>query len=306
MEISGHKINNWWIIGGGGAAVAVWYFYKNASNNSSTSSSSDSATSASSTDPVTGLPYSEDNQIDPLTGMTYLQEAQEYGSVSAAESEVSEDGYTAEGGYGADEYGAVDSGYPTLYEGDTSTNDTTSFSTNAAWAQAVTSGLASLGYSSTSISAALGLFFAGLPLSAADASIVEAAEAEYGPPPQGTYNIIPEPSTGSGTGTTGTGTGTGTTTEKPGGVTDITVEAKNGTATVSWRPPQYDSKAGEATTYNVGISPAPKGGASGSHDIGSRTSYKISGIQKGTTYKVTVSAANSAGTGPSETHSFKE
>ena len=197
MEIGGKNISNWWIIGGGAAAVVVYYVYKNAKNNSSAESSGTSE-SASSIDPVTGLPYSEDNQVDPATGMTYLQEAEEYGSVQAAEQEVT----SGSAYYGDTGSGAVDSGYPTYYPESygTSTPSATSYSTNAQWAQAVTSGLVALGYSSTDVTTALGLFFAQHPLGSGSdgvsyASIIEAAEAEYGSPPQGTYQIIPEPST---------------------------------------------------------------------------------------------------------------
>jgi hypothetical protein len=58
------------------------YMYKR----SSSASTSASTTASTGIDPVTGLPYSEDQTVDPLTGMTYLAEAQEYGSVSAAEA----------------------------------------------------------------------------------------------------------------------------------------------------------------------------------------------------------------------------
>lgn len=364
MDIAGHKINNWWIVGGGAGAVVVYYVYRNASNKSAAASST--ASDSSEIDPVTGLPYSEDDEVDPLTGMEYLTEAQEYGSVQAAEEAVSENG-TSEEDLASDE-GDV---YPEDYSSDsTSTGQT--YTTNAQWAQAVTSGLTSLGYSATSISAALGLYFAGSAESAADVSIVQAALAEYGPPPEGTYNIIPEPNTGSSPGSGSTGstvtvpsvtgervedanaalkaaglTSTlsetraagvayyvnsqtpaagasvasgsnvdlGITTTKPGGSTGTTpphVVAKpaaptllaiaysnSGTITASWKA------VSGAASYNFGISPAPRDGSAASHNIGSRTSYDVGDLVKGKTYKVTVSATNSAGTGPSATKSFK-
>jgi Fibronectin type III domain len=82
MELAGKKIPKWAVIGGAGAVVAGGiYAYKRSSN-----SSSSSASTATGIDPVTGLPYSEDQTTDPVTGQTYLSEAQEYGSVSAAEA----------------------------------------------------------------------------------------------------------------------------------------------------------------------------------------------------------------------------
>lgn len=205
MELGGHKINNWWLIGGAAGVVGLWYWYqKSAASNTAAAASASSSTT--SIDPVTGLPYSEDSTVDPITGMTYLTEAQQYGSVQAAEEEItSGSAYYGDTGTGS----AIDSGYPTesYYSpgyGD-STPSSQSYSSNAAWAQAATSGLVALGYSSQDVSTALGAFFAQLPLGSGSdgvsyASIIQAAEAEYGPPPQGTYSIIPEPSTS----TTGT------------------------------------------------------------------------------------------------------
>jgi hypothetical protein len=212
MKIAGHEINNWWLIGGGGGLVLVIYLYKRGS--SSSNSSTTAANSASAIDPVTGLPYSEDSQIDPLTGMTYLAEAQEYGSVSAAEAAVSS-GSAYGSSYGADNGYSGTAGYPTLNATGGTTVNGTSYATNAAWSQAVTTGLVGLGYSAADVSAALGLFFAGQPLGVAPdgvsyATIVQAAEAEFGLPPQGTYQIIAAPTGSTGAGTTGGGSTTGT------------------------------------------------------------------------------------------------
>jgi hypothetical protein len=205
----------------GGVGVAGVGGYLVFRHHEASSASSSSAASPDSTDPVTGLPYSEDDEIDPATGLTYLAEAQEYGSVAAAEAQAS--GAAAAGD---DAYSGT-AGYPTTNVGG-STTTSGSYATNSAWAQAVTAGLTELGYSAADVAAALGLFFAQQPLgSGADgvsyASIIQAAEAEYGPPPQGTYSIIAEPSSGSGGsgsgGTTGTGGGTGTTGGTGGGTT---------------------------------------------------------------------------------------
>lgn len=197
--IAGKKISNWWLIGGGVGLVAVIYLYKKGSLGGGGSSGS------SAIDPVTGLPVSQDNQVDPVTGLTYLAEAQQYGSVQAAEQMVtSGSGYLGSGAG----TGAIDSGFPT-YAGGSAGGTAVGgqlFATNAAWAQAVTAGLVQLGYASTDVSAALGLYFAGQPLPANYATIVQAGVAEFGPPPVGTFQIIPEPSSGGGTGG-GNGTG---------------------------------------------------------------------------------------------------
>jgi hypothetical protein len=207
-------------IGLGAAGVvgvgAIWYWRK---KSAAAASSSSSSTDPNAIDPLTGLPYSQDQQTDPLTGLTYLGEAQQYGSVAAAEAAfsggTSGSGYSAVGG-GA--YGGT-AGYPTSNVG--GTGSTGGYATNAQWAQAVTAGLTGLGYSATDVAAALGLFFAGQQLTTgADgvsyASIIQAAEAEFGPPPQGTYSIISAPSSGGPVGTS-TGSGSSSSTSSSGG-----------------------------------------------------------------------------------------
>jgi hypothetical protein len=202
MNIGGKKINTWYVVGGGVGLVLVIYLYKR-------SASSSSAAGSSAIDPVTGLPASEDSTIDPATGMTYLAEAQQYGSVAAAEAAVS--GQYSATGQTPGGSSVLDSGFPT-FVGNSSATTGNSYSSNAQWAQAVTAGLTQLGYSSTDIAAALGLYFQGMPLtSGADGvsylSIVQAAVAEFDAPPVGTFPITGPPSSGGGVGSTGSGTG---------------------------------------------------------------------------------------------------
>lgn len=194
MKIGGKEINNWYIVGGAAGVVVVLYLYKKSA--SSSSSSSTAASNPNAIDPITGMPYSQDSTIDPITGSSYLQEAQTYGSVQAAEAEVTS-GSAYYGQTGSPSSG-VTSGFPTISGVSSGTPSVQSFSSNAQWAQAVTSGLVALGYQSQDVATALGLFFAQRPLGSASdgtsyASIIQAAEAEYGPPPQGTYSILPEP-----------------------------------------------------------------------------------------------------------------
>lgn len=300
VTIFGHQFSPAELGGVGvGAAVltyAVWKQHKT----SAAAAAATTATAATAIDPVTGLPYSEDSEIDPLTGQSYLAEAQEYGSVTAAEDSTADESAIDYSQADTSDYGPA---------GETSTTSTgvvaQTYASNAAWAQAVEAGLTDVGYTSTDIAAALGLYLASLPLGTAPdgtsyATIVEAAIAEYNPPPVGTYQIIMAPATGS----TGSGGGGGATppvvvakpAAAPGG---LETSQSGATATASWKP------VAGATSYNFGISPAPKGGTAGSHNIGERTSYNVAGMVKGTTYKVTVSAENSGGTGPAATHSFK-
>lgn len=226
MKIGGKTISNWWLIGGAGGLAVVLYLYKRSSGGGSSSPGS------SAVDPVTGLPYSQDQQVDPATGMTYAAEAAEYGSVSAAEAAVSSG--SAYGLSGGDSGYAGTAGYPTENVTPGSSAGST-YATNAAWAQAVQAGLAGLGYDAQTVASALGLFLAGSPLSADQAQIIQAAEAEFGPPPQGTYSIIAEPSAGTGgagsggtpvitgTGSGGTGAGGGKITTAPAGFRVVSV-----------------------------------------------------------------------------------
>ena len=272
MDIAGHKINNWVIIAGGGGVVLLYVLYRNASKSAAATQSA----STSTIDPLTGLPTSQDNQIDPSTGMTYLQEAQEYGSVSAAEAAVSSgSAYAAgTGGY----YGAEDAGYPTSTSNVGTSVAIQSYATNAAWSQAVTAGLAGLGYNSEDIASALGLFFAQHPLGTASdgvsyASIIQAAEAEYGPPPQGTYSIIPEPTTSGATGTTTGGTTTSGTFALPSGRSDTPYSTY---VDLGWTA----VKGAQFYHYQV----LTASGSSVSDQMTTATSARVSGLKPSTSY----------------------
>jgi hypothetical protein len=133
-------------------------------------------------DPLTNLPYSQDNVIDPATNESYLQEAQQYGSVQAAEASVGAFGGTVSSGSGF----PVQPASPGL-DGSTQaapgSQGSTNYTDDEAWAQAATAGLASIGYSSTDVATALGAYLAGEQLTTAQAQLVHTALAEY-PIPQ--------------------------------------------------------------------------------------------------------------------------
>jgi hypothetical protein len=142
---------------------------------------------------VTGLPYSQDQTIDPLTGEAYLTEAQQYGSVSAAEQALSGSGSGY--GYGAGVgYNSYSTGTPTT--GTTTTEvASTGYTTNAQWVAAATAGLEALGYSASDVNSALAAYLANLPETATQAGITQTAINEYGPPPVGSYTIVMASST---------------------------------------------------------------------------------------------------------------
>lgn len=197
VTIGGRKFPKWGVYasvaGGIGVVGYVYYKHKQTAAASATTSAATSATANSGIDPVTGLPYSEDNQADPLTGLTYLQEAEEYGSVSAAESAMqSANDYSAydTGLYGYGDTGTIEE---VPYSDVSGTETGTNYTSNAQWAQAVEAGLTDIGYSSTDISAALGRYLANLSLTSTQAQIVYAALAEYGNPPTGSFQVILQP-----------------------------------------------------------------------------------------------------------------
>jgi hypothetical protein len=158
-----------------------------------TSGGSASASNAANTgiDPATGYPYgsSEDeaalaaqssdtsgsgSDIDPATGYAYGSEQDE--EALAAQS------------------GSADS----IDYGSSAITGTTSFTTNSEWAQQCEQVVPPLINSTTAqsdVAAAIGRFLAGLSLTEEQAQIIQVCESEEGPPPVGTFAIIPAPAT---------------------------------------------------------------------------------------------------------------
>lgn len=174
LQIAGKKIPKWALWAGAGGVVLAGLFYFKEKKASAAASSS---TNSSAIDPVTGLPYSEDNTVDPLTGLTYLAEAEQYGSVSAAEA-----------AYAGNSSAAIDSGasgsaygYPTIGTGFGTT--TTVYTSNSQWGQSAIAVLESLGYSSSEATTAIAAYLAGMTLTSSQSQLVQLATAEIGPPP---------------------------------------------------------------------------------------------------------------------------
>ncbi len=240
MEVGGKRIPKWAAYGGIGVAVVGGILYVRHKNGGGSAGQNQNAT-----DPVTGLPYSMDNQVDPATGMTYLAEAQQYGSVSAAQAAISA-GYGGVSGAG---YGYSGLGYGSPASGGYSysaTGTASTYATNADWAQAVTAQLPSItGDSQSDCAAAIAGYLAGLPLTAQQAQDVQVALAEFGPPPVGSFSIVTQ---GSGSGPTSTGSpgtetppptdsgGGGGRLSAPSGV-HLTIDGKTGVR-LQWTPVQ--------------------------------------------------------------------
>lgn len=174
-----------------------------------------------------------------------------------------------------------------------------SFTNNAQWAQAALQYFIQNEPSAdpTAISNALGLYVNGQPVTADQQQIIEQAIAFEGMPPVGgTNGYPPSIKTAPGGGAPPLPTGS-----KPNAPTDLTISAKSaGAITAQWKP------GTNATSYSIDITPAPKGGSGAAHNIGARTSYNISGLQKGKTYTITVVAVNNAGNSNPVSASHKE
>lgn len=298
------------------ALLAAILYWKHAA--SSSSSSKSSAADPNAIDPLTGLPFAQDQTADPVTGLTYLGEAQQYGSVAAAEAAfsgaTSGQGYSA--GYGASSGGTA--GYPTSNVGGSTTPN--GYSSNAQWSQAVTAGLAQLGYDPQAIGAALGAFFAQMQLTSDQAAIVQAAEAEFGPPPQGTYAIVTAPSSGSpggsgsgGTTSGGPGPAGGGTTPPPakgGPITATpvglhTTQVSANSAQVAWTAPHVPAGQGPLTGYTVEAYDAGGHVVNGPFTVDPGQLYaNIGQLKPKTTYHVNVWADPARNGGPHATVSF--
>src|SRR5487761_168045 len=210
------------VAGGLGVAGFAIYDYKKNKTSATTAGNASASSAAMVTDPTTGQTYSATAE-DPETGITYEQEIDMYGSVAAAEESLA----GGSNGFGLSSLPANNALVQETPFDVTTGTTAEGYSTNAAWAQAVETGLTQIGYSSTDVATALGYYFAGRALTSDQQTIIYDALAEYGPPPSGSYQVIAAPNTVS---STGTSSSTGTASVSGGHV----VSANNNDATVAW------------------------------------------------------------------------
>lgn len=168
-----------YLIGGAlGVGVVGWIYLHN-------KSSAAQAAATASTDPST--------EIDPATGFPYGS-AQDEAALSTESASLQDTGTSAT-------YTPINTSAAAVQ-------------TNAAWAQAAQAMLVAIGYDPETVAGALGAYLGGIPLTPTQVTIVQAALAEEGPPPVGSFSIIQSPGSPvigpgpGGGGTTGTGTGT--------------------------------------------------------------------------------------------------
>lgn len=292
----------------GGSGLAIWFAYKQHKDAASSSAN------PSAIDPVTGLPYSQDDQIDPLTGLAYLAEAQEYGSVQAAEQAVAAE--SADDLSSAGDSGLTGSSTGVSTGSGTVTDVPTSgYSTNAQWAAAVQAGLVDIGYSAADVAAALGAYLGSLPETAAQAGIVNTALAEYGPPPVGSFTVIlatttPPVSTGNpAPPVNGTPPSSGpVTTSKPITVTPVNLHTTQVSATsvgVGWTAPTIPSGQGPLTGYTAEVYEASGASEGSSWTVPATQLYaNAGGLKSKTAYHLNVWCEPAQTGGPHASVSF--
>jgi hypothetical protein len=143
-----------------------------------------SAASTTATDPTANTNYQDPNAIDPNTGLTYGEEA-----AGIQSGDLS--GYGTPYGDTSGLIGYDSQGNP-IYADTVGYGPSPSFTTNGNWAQAAESYLVSTtGADAGTVSAALGTYIAGQPLTSAQATIVRSAQAFFGTPPQSGSNGYP-------------------------------------------------------------------------------------------------------------------
>lgn len=186
-------------------------------------------------DPLTSLPYADDSAVDPVTEQQYLAEAEQYGSVAAAEAAVSAYGQSTATGSGI----GVNPASPPSTGSVNTTVGGSIYTSNSAWAQAVQAGLSAVSgsaqYDGTDIGEAIGAYLQGMPLDPQQQKVVSTAIAEYGKPPVGDFQIIPG-------GTTPTGTTTTT------GANSVLINIHDGTG--HWQAATFPNAAAVTTFLN--------------------------------------------------------
>jgi Fibronectin type III domain len=248
---------------GVGGAVVVFMVYRSYSKAKAASASASTATDPNATDP--------NANIDPTTGYPYGS-VQDTSALASGVGAGAGTGYDPNAGY----YNPVPTG--------------SSPASNAAWSQYVEQQLTSIGYDPQAVSAAIGRYLANLPLTPDQATIVQVALAEAGPPPQGSYSIITSGSSapaGSGSGGGSGGTSVGSSAHAPAAPAWVREQWVNRTQTnVHWAP------SPGASSYEVRVTYQSR--AVQVHETAGQN-YTITGLTPNHTYGVHVIAKNSAG-----------
>lgn len=223
------KLPAWFVLGGIGVVLVLIIRHR---------SSSSSAAAGTSTDPAGNV-----GVINPATGYVYGSPE----DLAAAQTSAAVSTPDTSGGAGGSVGDQVTNGPP--------------FTSNAAWSQYAVGVLEQSGYDAGTVTAELGLYLAGAPVTAAQQGDINAAIAVAGYPPVAGANGQPPginvsgSVAGGGTGSAGGGSSSGS----PGKGAPITVEPVNLTAShvyatsaqVTWLAPTIPANEGPLTGYTV-------------------------------------------------------
>lgn len=247
------------LIGGGAAALLVAVLFLKRKKAAAAPAST--AGTASSGDPyppdgTTGDP-GDPNSTDPATGMTYGDEQAGTGTGGYQDTAQGPD-------YGATGYYDPNTGQ--WVYGNTGTGQAAA-TTNQAWAQDAISYLSGTGTDPGQLSAALGAYLAGQPVTPAQVSLIDEAIAAEGYPPQAGPNNYPP-----GINESGAGTGQGGTAGSTGGVTGSGTGSTGPVVT----PP---APGGGSTGQGSGSGSGSSGGSSGSGSSWSGRVGMVTGVR---------------------------
>ena len=230
-------------IGGGAAALLITVLLLRKKSTAAAAATAAPGASAG------GDPYPPDgttgnagdpNSTDPATGMTYGDEQAGYGTQGYQDTSQGPD-------YGATGYYDPNTGQ--WVYGNTGTGQAAA-TTNQAWAQDAISYLSNQGVDSGALSAALGAYLQGQPVTSDQVTLIDQAIAAEGYPPQAGANNYPpginESGTASQGGTGGSGggvTGSGSGSPGPGG-TGTGGSSSGASTTGPFQPVRYPAPTG--------------------------------------------------------------
>jgi hypothetical protein len=277
------------------AAVFVIYMYVRNKQNAANTNTASSA----SIDPATGYPTGSPEDLAALQA----QNETSSGSIDPATGAV----------YGsvADEQALAQESGTSGYLPATTTATGTSITTNAEWAQEAEATVPPLINSPTAVSdvaAAVGRFLSQLPLTSAQASIIQVAESELGPPPVGSFAIVPQADTTPPASGTPSTPAPSTAAHGPITVTPVNLHVtatSTGSAQVAWLAPSIPANQGPLTGYTVECYDSSGHDVNGPFTVATSQLYaNIGGLKAKTAYHVNVWCDPAQSGGPHATVSF--
>jgi hypothetical protein len=261
------KLPTWFVLGGVGVVLVL--ILRNRKGSAS------SAAAGTSTDPAGNV-----GVIDPATGYVYGSPQDSAGLAASAGSSTPDTSGTVAGSVGDQ----VTNGPP--------------FTSNAAWSQYAVSVLQNNGYDPGTLSAELGLYLAGQPVTSSQQTDINAAIAVAGLPPVAgaggkppAINVVGS-TAGPGTGSNGGGSSSGSPHGGPITVTPVDLHvthAYTGSGQVAWLSPTIPANQGPLTGFTIAAYDKSGHVVNGPFKVGKGQLYaNIGGLKGKTSYQVHV------------------